>query len=358
MGDQRTTEVRARDSQCSLALRPALGPRCPEQSEGHTGHGSVPEGLAAQQAAWQPATNDFGAGYQPSFTDHIYPILSRAIAAADVHSDPKDTFHDTMLDWSRMSDSSDPQFRKEVFKWIRDPTSSTLSYKQMPRGLGDDYTTLDDFESGLTTTLPKPTAFLSLTPVQFALLKAWANGSFKSDWTFGAVTYAPIPASGATATPHGLDRAALENCVGGPFYPGIEVSWLIRELSLYTEAFRLRDPNVPFLLGPLTFHAGFFSQQMALPWQADFYDCHKEEHDGDEDERMLFMWWTAQRPDDVRLGTDAELTRWVAPFDTTLSAGVTDPDDLANFARFENMRTRWSELPFIVLVNDTYIAQE
>jgi hypothetical protein len=322
--------------------------------------------LAEQQRAWQPQTNDFNSSYTPSFVEHIYPILSRAYAVRDVHDDPRQAYHGTIPDWSDMADptAAGDQMRQGVFNRIRNPNSSTLDRRNMPRGLGDDYTTLDDFESNRTSTPPLPTAFLSLTPVQYALLKAWAApsqggvASFKSDWTAGDVPYAPIPLP-STVTPHGLDRSALENCVGGPFYPGIEVGWLIRHLSLYREAFRLRDSDQPFSLGPLQFQAGFFSQQMALPWQADFYDCHKEDHTaGTDQEPMLYMWWTAQRPDDLRVQAGGELTRWVAPFDTAMESGSPDPDDLSNLSRFEQMRTRWSELSFIVLEGDSHIAQK
>ena len=144
------------------------------------------------------------------------------------------------------------------------------------------------------------------------------EGRFKEDWTFGDVKYAPILPTG-TITPHGLDQAALENSVGGPFYPGIEVSWLIRRRELYAGAFRFNEPG--FSIGPLTFQAGFFSQQMALPWTADFYDCHKEDHTTDDaQEPAIYMWWTAQRPDDVRSQAGGEYRRWVEPFDAAKEA--------------------------------------
>ena len=115
----------------------------------------------------------------------------------------------------------------------------------------------------------------------------------------------------------------MENCVGGPFFPGIEVSWLIRRPEIYAGALRLKEPE--FSLGALVFGAGFFSQQMALPWQADFYDCHKEEHTPDEaDEPIVYMWWTAQRPDNIRADASTTPRRWVLPFDAAKDAGVQD----------------------------------
>ena len=313
--------------------------------------------LVAQQQAWQSTTNDFAPAYVPSFTQHIYPILSRAFAARDVHKPPTGfpDYHLTLPDWPRLSQGPDPQFRQAIFKRIRNPNSNVLDYKNMPRGLGDDYTTLDDFEVN-GSPQPSARAFLSVTQVQYALLKVWAEGRFTDDWTFGSnVRFAPIPAP-SIVTPQGLDQAALENCVGGPFYPGIEVSWLIRHTSLYASAFRLRKAG--FLLGPLTFGAGFFSQQMALPWQADFYDCHKEEHTPDgSPEPLFYMWWTAQRPDDIRaIAGDNTYRRWVEPFDA--ASQTQDPDDVANLARFEQMRTRWFELKFVILDGEDFVEEK
>jgi L-Lysine epsilon oxidase N-terminal/L-lysine epsilon oxidase C-terminal domain len=313
--------------------------------------------LVSQQQTWQDATNDFAPSYVPSFMTHIYPVLSRALAAYDVQVTIRRDAHATFADWTRLSKANDDaaQMRQSVFRRVRDPNSKALDRMNMPRGLGDDYTSLDDFENGLADA-PLPGAFLSLTRVQYALLKAWAEGKFKEDWTFGDVTYAPIPAP-TPVTPHGLDCAALENCVGGPFYPGIEVSWLIRTPELYAAAFRLKEPG--FAIGPLVFQAGFFSQQMALPWHADFYDCHKEDHTTDDaPESLVYMWWTAQRPDDIRSEEDGPFRRWVAPFDAFKEPDADDPDDLANLARFEQMRTRWSELSFIVLTGDEHLEQK
>ncbi len=317
--------------------------------------------LVAQQQAWQAQTNEFTATYEPSFVTHIYPMLSRALAARDVHEPPVEhlDYHATLVDWLRLSKRSEDQIRQAVFARIRNPNSDQLDRLNMPRGLGDDYTTLDNFETDPSNNPPPSAgAFLSLTKVQYALLKAWSEGRFKEDWPFGDVRFAPMPAPTGKITPHGLDVASLENCVGGPFYPGIEVSWLIRQPELYAGAFRFKETG--FSVGPLTFQAGFFSQQMALPWQADFYDCHKEEHTpADADERLYYMWWTAQRPDNIRSDAASPYRRWVAAFDPANNGAVPDdPDDITNLARFEQMRTRWSELSFIVLEGDQHVEQK
>jgi hypothetical protein len=312
--------------------------------------------LLAQQAAWQNSTNDFAATYKPSFKKHIYPILARALAAFDVHEDPeRPSYHGTLFDWERLNSPAENKIRLGVFSRMRDPNSTTVDRLNMPRGLGDDYTTLDDSESD-ETVFPSSSAFLSVTRVQYALLKAWANNNFESDWDLGGdLKYIPTPDS-SPITPQGLTTAALENCVGGPFFPGIEVSWLIRETELYASAFRFKESGVT--LGPLTLGPGFFSQQMALPWQADFYDCHKEEHTPKGSDTLVYMWWTAQRPDDIRPDAISPKRRWVLSFDENHDPNITDPDAIENLSRFEQMRTRWSELSFVVLVGDEYVEQK
>lgn len=77
--------------------------------------------------------------------------------------------------------------------------------------------------------------------------------------------------------PELLTRAALEGCCGGAFFPGIEITSIVREGRLYREAFRFDDRVL---------EAGDISKYMALPWQADFFECQQN-------------WWPAQRPDDI-----------------------------------------------------------
>ena len=40
--------------------------------------------------------------------------------------------------------------------------------------------------------------------------------------------------------PDALDRAALDECLGGPFHPGCELTWPMRQTLLYEAPFRLR----------------------------------------------------------------------------------------------------------------------
>jgi L-Lysine epsilon oxidase N-terminal/L-lysine epsilon oxidase C-terminal domain/LysM domain len=154
---------------------------------------------------------------------------------------------------------------------------------------------------------------------------------------------APAPAGDGESelTPEGLDQAAAENCVGGAFFPGIEVSWLIRDERVFLEPLRINqsftvdaDPNVPSKAA-----AGYFSRQMALPWQADFYDCAKEEKEVSPGHKVTFGWWPAQRPDIAR-GPD--------PADATKVKELQWDRGIGTMREFTDFTTGWATRGFIV----------
>ena len=125
-----------------------------------------------------------------------------------------------------------------------------------------------------------------------------------------------------------------------------------------TEPFRIahgkvisNNPDV----GELRVRPGFFSQQMALPWQADFYDCHKEQWDDPDGKQYYFMWWTAQRPDDVFPPVGDKQVRWVRNFDDPAKTEDENEDDLN---RFKQMQSRWFELKFISNKNINHYEEE
>ena len=132
---------------------------------------------------------------------------------------------------------------------------------------------------------------IMLTPLQFAVMQAWANNNFRSD--FGA----PPPAG--ELLPDALDRVSLQACVGGAFFPGIEAGHLISDKTLYSEAFRLDAAKLK---------AGQLTEGNAVPWQADFSACRTD---------SALAWWPAQRPDNVfidpaQVGSVAGMKRWLA----------------------------------------------
>jgi hypothetical protein len=244
-----------------------------------------------------------------SYTKDIYPILQRA---RDIHwvinISPASamTWADPVID---------PTLRNTIFTSLK-----------VPGGGGDDMPALNPPDTG------DPTDFQTdrLTNEQFAHMQRWNAGTFTNDW-------AGPPAVQADITPDGLDRAALEACAGGSFYPGIEAGGLppsagiskypglgsdsrpIANATHYAEAFRLDHSSVA---------AGDITAAMALPWQADFKDCDDN-------------WWPVPRPDEViRGGTGGSI--W--------TAGIAD--------NLDQMVHNWSQLGFVVTQGSQHVEVE
>jgi hypothetical protein len=234
---------------------------------------------------------------KPSFTKDIYPILRRAYEMRWVFARAQ-VGHEDELDLTRLrkSDFRKLQLRaKHIFDQFRRPadvpTKPGSGTGHMPYIWSDifDMDTPDDDLHPVNATL---------TRHQYEVMQAWSTGHFISDWPRTRKIKRKI-------TPAGLDRAALEACVGAAFFPGIETSFHIRDRFRYVEPFRLDHKTVK---------PGDVTQPMSLPWQTDFVDCS----DGDSP----LVWWPAQRPVDVRSGPEKDPERWARDF----QAGTEDVD--------------------------------
>lgn len=305
--------------------------------------GGSSERLSLQRKDWDAERRAFRT-YRPSFQREILPLLQRALLATEVHApSPSRFFHRTIRDTEWELLQSDEDARNKVFIKLRDPAGDSIDPSLMPKGLGDRY--VDDRETPPEDERRKdPRRFFSLTQYQYALMRRWQEGEFEADYAApaeGGPRFVPVPLS-----PEGLDHAALENCVGGPFFPGIEVSWLVRKPDAYQEAFRLsRGAKV----GGVDVRPGFLTQQMAVPWQADFRDCKRETFNDPTTPGVLTsaMWWAAQRPDDVHPEDNPdEQVPWVR----SPHFVAEDGDD----ARYEEMRRNWSKQGFVVPSDDGF----
>lgn len=210
--------------------------------------------------------------YVPSFPDDIQPQLVAAYNLWWVNG-LVTAKHNTLLD-PKLGDPNprNNTLRQKALSYMRTPEGvvGPTGPRTMPKLMGDD-----PYIGGL----PDYVRNLPLTHVQYAMLGRWADGVF---------TTAGSPDE-TTITPHGLDKAALENCVGGAFFPGIEFGWQMRNPELFIEPLRISHGAEPAFFGraPELIKPGHFSRQMALPWQADFNDCRNEGNYG---------WWPSQRP--------------------------------------------------------------
>lgn len=229
-----------------------------------------------------------------SFVNDVYPIFQRSNGyqwvndmALRGHGPGKDGNFLTPSGIQRLRDASvsNQSFRQSIFARVRDPrakSAAQANYDFMPLLSGDE----GDCEEG------NPDKWMYLLESQYAALEQWAAGNFHDDWP-GQSPITDFDAVPVTEQPDILTRAALGRCVGGPFFPGIEMTYIARDPKLYSEPFRF-DTSV---LQP-----GDVTKRMAVPWQADFYECQ-------------IHWWPAQRPDYVINEEDLEEAEKSFPYD-------------------------------------------
>jgi hypothetical protein len=256
----------------------------------------------------------FNAPRTTSFTHDIYPILKRAdnlsgvqgIAHANGSVRP-------LSDAARIGGFTDPAKRAAVAARLTKLATDASVPEKLPPG------TMPRLYSGANPALDGPTfVFLALTRYQLAHIDNWVHGNFDNDWPGSPPDPVPFDKIPVAHQAWALCEAALENCVGGSFYPGIEGTYDIARLATYHPQDNLRSE---FRIDP-AHPAGFLTEKMALPWQADFVDCSN-------------FWWPSQRPDDVTLKSGAKV-RW--------DRGVAD----LGGNRHLNMVESWSELGFVV----------
>jgi hypothetical protein len=244
---------------------------------------------------------------QPSFRFDIFPVMQRAV-------DTQWVFQEAEAVHAPLSAASaaTPAIRTRIFGRLRPPGPAGGGPRQnMPQLLDDNNQWSRQGPGGLT-----------VTPAMYELLRRWSVGQFKDDSSEGP------PTPPVELTPEGLDQAALENCAGGAFFPGIEAGWMLRDVVELLE---------PYRINPAGLRAGDITRQMAVPWQADFRDCAAEEHDG-----RVVPWWPQQRPITVQERVNSDYQPWTRN----------------KVASRMDMVRRWFELGFIVAEGERYVETE
>ena len=225
-----------------------------------------------------------------SYWRDIYPIFERLCGLAGVNAGAFVLFGpgspSNLLDpelQKKLMDASGASapLRERIFRWFRAPHLTAQDKTAIPPIYGDLF---GDFDR-------EPGADLWVTPLQYARLERWSRGDFIIDPTHMAKPPLSIDAVSLTERPHALDRAHLENILGGPFHPGIELTWTMRLRSMWSEPFRLNvlpenveprldwgpiltpeialAPNGPFVAsGP-----GTLTSFLGVPWQTDEASC-------------------------------------------------------------------------------------
>jgi hypothetical protein len=192
----------------------------------------------------------------PSFANDIYPILKRAL---DMRFVTAFAFgagdHDTLTVFAPPGGAGDTLANRQ-----------TVYNKLRPVG---DMPLLND--GGGTTS--------QLRDFQHTFMQQWSQGQGTTDWP---------PVAPTTITPEGLTRAALENCVGAAFFPGIEAGGIDPSVQITALAFA-----EAFRLDPTQVQPGDVTKGMARPWQGDFMLCSGPQSDAENDQAS---WWPSARP--------------------------------------------------------------
>lgn len=223
----------------------------------------------------------------PDFHEHIYPILERTVQTQWVNAgfnvlfganSPSDFTDPDYL--KKLSDPS-TRFRRErrrVFEWFRNPASKEYRPAEIPPFYGDAF---GDYK-GL------PNVGLYVTATQYGWLEQWAEGNFTTAKPRAQKAFDDMAPEEQVAS---LTAAPLMECLGGPFHPGIEITWPLRNLILWEKPFRpkilpegeqTRDNYGPLLAPEIALAAGgpldgsgpgSMTRWLGVPWQTDEASC-------------------------------------------------------------------------------------
>jgi hypothetical protein len=192
-------------------------------------------------------------------------------------------------------------------------------------------------------TPPTPRAFTALTGTQLKMLQQWSTGDFDSDYDPARPSWRILADVPLAEQPDMLDRASLEFCLADAFHPGCEMTWPVRQPTLYMAPFRFlhapagwHEPGYgpqmsPDMLGPfdpfLGQVPGGITRWMAVPWQTDTASCRAGYTPAYDP--FLPTFWPARVPNNVLTEED---------YATVMDAERPVGERLAAFAR----RASWT----------------
>ena len=229
--------------------------------------------------------------YKAAFDQDVLPIFHGALLQQWNTNLPQKAIkgHEYM---ASITPADDPQAKLPSFKQlIRDPNEANQDGEgvKMPLALGD-----------------ATKSFLSVTTTQYDMLSKWYDGNFIEEG-------APLGVG------EKLDRVTMENCLGGRYSPGIDLTFIVRDVNLYdqnwqgaTGPFRLNftpldystaTKDSPFLgegyvpLRTVKVEPGDLCKFMSQPWHTDYNSCATHTPDPNPKGNNTLYWsWPAQRP--------------------------------------------------------------
>lgn len=258
---------------------------------------------------------------KPSFTDDIFPVFKRMTDLQWVNAGFAKTFgtfgayNFELNDWVmklRDGSNANQEFRRQMYNQFR---QFELPGSQSPA--------LWPWLYGDSIELPaegSPRQHSTLTKLQLEFLCQWVDGDFIDDWDQKSALLTnpnPIDSYPIEKQPDVLTKAALDFCLADAFHPGCEMTWPVRQASMYMSAFRfqhdLKTENLEDSIewGPLLTPsivtamdnpfqgqvAGGITRWMAIPWQTDTSSC-RDGYDVTYD-TYVPTFWPARVPNNI-----------------------------------------------------------
>jgi hypothetical protein len=291
----------------------------------------------------------------PSFNSDIRPILQRLTDLQWVNAGFAGGFG-----WGSGNDFSDPAFLSQLNntgdagKLLRNAIANC--FRQFDRDAWSPVPWPWVYGDAMNVpTPPTPRAFTELTGTQLTMLGQWAAGHFVGDYDPKAVPPASIDEVPVAEQPDMLIRAAMEFCLADAFHPGCEMTWPMRQASMYAAAFRLNqaplgwvEPDYGPVFTPAMLNSPIFGGQvpggisrwMAVPWQTDTASCLSGYNPGSFGP-YLPTFWPARVPNQALTPPDYAIV---------MDGSAKVEDRMAAFAR----RAQWNKQ---LTVQGNYVVQ-
>jgi hypothetical protein len=214
---------------------------------------------------------------------------------------------------ARLADISpaNAAWRQAVLALFRDPNApGALVEDQAPQIFGD---AVDTYFSNNKAA----SSLLAVTPTMYAHLQRWASGAC----SLGSASAAPAATSFAALTPQQqvqhLERASLHDCLGGPFHPAMELTWVMRIPLLWKSAYRLKvlpgeaaaKQDYGNVLTPAVCigangpydgaAAGCLTRFLGVPWHTDHTSCNSAADYFPSTFLSMPSFWGPRAPDQV-----------------------------------------------------------
>ena len=281
---------------------------------------------------------------------------------------------------AKLNDASaaNAAWRTAVLALFRDPgAGGALIADEIPQVFGD---AVDEFFGN--PPMP-PNSLLAVTKTQYEHLKRWATGTFDADGSSNAPTQ---PQSFSALPPElqvkHLERAPLHDCLGGPFHPAMEMTWVMRIPLMWTSAYRLKilageQPARQDFGSALTpavctgangphdgVAAGCLTRFLGVPWQTDHTSCNSAADYFPSTFLSMPTFWGARAPDQVLADGNYLRAAAIAPLGQTTQQQtfkhlmnrvdwLRDVRGNDYYDRLSSMIAEWSELGMVLPVKNT-----